>query len=217
MRTLVVLALSLASCASASSTTVAPTAATGETPVPPAAGECLAAPARKAPEGWIDAGQIVVQVAAGKPVSLEVKDASGKTVQPSGPIDASSPRAAREAMRLAACTAGGLVFVVGAPPPETGAFPIAVLKPVKEDEAGDLAMLCAEPKDMPPGMDPSQKATIAAQMYGERLTSTRYRGWLRRLDKAVHADDAAGRAQSVDELARSAGKSGCWFAEMVRR
>jgi hypothetical protein len=154
-------------------------------------------------------------VADGKPVSMQVQDSSGKTVS-SGPVDSSSPQAAREAMRQGACAAGGLVFVVGGKPPESGPFPLAVFRPAKEDEAGDLAQLCAEPRDMPTGVDASQKATIAAQMYGERLTSTRYRAWLHHLDRAVHADDAAGRSKSLDELAKDA-KGACWFADALRR
>jgi hypothetical protein len=213
-----VLAFALAACSGATPASTENPAG-GQVAAPAASDECLATTTRARPEGWVDAGELVVTVAGGKPTSIEVHDASGKAVG-SSPVDASSPEASRESLRKAVCKAGGLLGVVLGKPPESGTTRIAVVRPAKEDEAGDITMLCTEPSDIPADFDPSQKVAVARQMYEEKLTSTRFRSWLHGLDKAVKADDQAEKARRLDDLsaqAKAAGKQACWFADTLRK
>lgn len=219
MRLFTVLLLSLAGCAAADPLPAVSPAATA---TPEAAAEnpadCSAAMTGKRPTGWLDAGKIVITLVDGKPTSIEIHDASGKSA-PSPPIDAATPEASRENLRKAVCLAGGVLGVVAGKPPKSGTMTIDTLRPAKEDAVADLVLLCSEPAEMLADTDPSQKVAIARQMYGERLTSARYRGWLHHLSVAVHDENAAERASQVALLAadaKAAGKTSCWFADSLR-
>jgi hypothetical protein len=219
MRRLTLFALALAGCAA---TDPLPAASPASTAAPEAAAaapaDCSAAMTGKRPEGWIDAGKIVIIMVDGKPTSVEIRDASGKSA-PSPPIDAATPEASRENLRKAVCLAGGVLGVVAGKPPRSGTMTIDTVRPAREDPAADLALLCSEPRDLTADLDPSQKVTIARVKYGEQLTSARYRGWLHHLSVAVHDENAAEKASQLDTLsadAKAAGKTSCWFPDTLR-
>jgi hypothetical protein len=219
MRLLPVVLLALAGCAAADPLPAVSPAATA---TPEAAAEtpadCSAEMTSKRPTGWLDAGTIVITFVDGKTTSVEIRDTSGKSVS-SPPIDAGTPEASRENVRKAVCLAGGVLGVVAGKPPKSGTIIIDTLRPAKEDAAADLALLCSEPTDMLTDADPSQKVTIARHMYGERLTSARYRGWLHHLSVAVHDENATQRSSQIAILsadAKAAGKTSCWFADSLR-
>ena len=219
MRALILLSLSLAACASTDPLPASSPASTGAPEAAsPAPAECFAAMARARPEGWIDAGKIVITMVDGKPTTIEIRDTAGKST-PSPPIDASSPEASRENLLKAVCLAGGVLGVVAGKPPKSGTMTIDTVRPAKEDPAGDLALLCSEPKDMSADLDPSQRVVVARQRYGEQLTSARYRGWIHHLSIAVRNENAADKASHLDTLtadAKAAGKTSCWFADALR-
>jgi hypothetical protein len=213
------LAFALAACSGTTPSPSTGTPAGGTDPAPAAAEECLASLTKARPEGWVDAGELVVSVAGGKPTSIEVRDASGKVLG-TRQADTSSPEASRESLRKAVCEAGGILGVVLGKPPESGTTRIAAVRPAKEDEAGDLERLCAEPREIPPDFDLSQRVVVARAIYEETLTSRRYRSWLHGMDKAVKADDRAEKARRVGELsawAKAAGKQACWFPDTLQK
>jgi hypothetical protein len=228
MRALIALSLAVAGCASTApappasppSTSTPEAAAASSTPSSPpaAAGECFAAIARARPEGWIDTGKIIVTLADGKPTAIEIRDATGKAGPPV-PLVTTSPEASRENLRTTICLAGGVLGVLPGKPPKSGTVTLDVIRPSKEDVAGDLAILCSEPKGLTSDLDDSQKVVIARQIYGEQLTSVRYRGWLHHLGLLRGASDAD-KARQFEILAadaKAAGKSGCWFADVRRQ
>ncbi len=168
----------------------------------------------KPPAGWTAAGRLNIVMKQGKPVSLQVLDTANTVVrQDPAPADA---REARAAMRAAACRIGGvLVMPPGKPQRNTAVMKLLVIRPAAPDEAGDVAMLCAVPDPTLEGgsYDPSQRVTIAAQLYGERLTSPKWRGWLVGMGRELEGarDPAAVRRARAAEL-RAAGREPCWFA-----
>jgi hypothetical protein len=209
------LVLALAGCTSTTTTPVDSTHPNASG----ASGECLASMTQARPEGWVDAGELVVGVSGGKPTTIEVHDASGKVLG-KHPADATSPEASRESLRQAVCEAGGFLGVLLGKPPSSGTTKISVLRPAKEDEAADLTLMCNEPKDMPADFDLSQRVVVARHMYEEVLTSKRYRSWLHGMDNAVKSDDQAEKARRIDDLsaqAKAAGKQTCWFADNLRK
>ena len=220
MRLFPVLFLALAGCAAANP---APAVSPAASAKPEAAAEspddCSAAVTGDRPTGWLAAGKIVVTLVDGKPTSIEIHDASGKS-SPSTPIDGTTIPASRENLRKAVCLAGGVLGVVEGKPPTSGTITIDTLRPAKEDAVADLAILCAEPADMLPEADLGQRVRIARQMYGERLTSPRYRRWLHHLSVALHDENVAERVNQTAILAtdaKAAGKTSCWFADSLRR
>jgi hypothetical protein len=219
MRLLPLLAVVLGGCAAADPLpAVSPAAPLAPETAAGAPADCSAEMTSKRPAGWIDAGKIVITMVDGKPTSVEIRDASGKTA-PSPPIDAATPEASRENLRKAICLAGGVLGVVPGKPPKSGTMIVDTVRPAKEDPVADLALLCSEPTDLPADLDASQKVTVARHMYGERLTSARYRGWLHRLSVAVHDENTAERVRQLDILsadARAAGKTSCWFSDSLR-
>lgn len=181
--------------------------------------------AKKRPPGWVDTGVLVVRVVDGRPTSLDVRDASGKSLG-SQPVaaDATGP-AAREAIAAATCRAGAVLAISPAEPPKSGDVQLALVKPAKEDEPGDLGMLCTQPAEITPDFDPSQRVVIAAAGYEERLTSARWRGWLFSIRASLRtastdADRVTIRRKGGADLsaaAKSQGTASCWFATELSR
>ncbi len=193
---------------------------TTETSHASAPGKCTATTSEKAPAGWVQAGSLVVSVAAGKPTTLDVKDASGKVLG-SETLPAAK-NDAREPIRLAVCKTGGVLGVVqgGKPAPDATSVTLLTYKPAKEDETADVAMLCVMPGDIPPDFDESQRMRVAAMMFEERLTSPRWRTWLFDMSAELRdAGDAAAVAikrKHGTEL-QGAAKGSCWFATQLSR
>jgi hypothetical protein len=168
----------------------------------------------------------VVKVVDGRPASVDVRDASGKSLGSQAvAADATGP-AARQAIAAATCRAGGVLAITpGAEPPKNGDLQLSLVKPAKEDEPGDLGMLCTKPLEVTSDFDPSQRVVIAAAIYEERLTSARWRGWLFSTRASLHeastdADRVTIRRKSAADLAaaaKSAGTATCWFATELSR
>ncbi len=217
----VLLALPLSACGGS-----APPAKSGgdapstETTHASAAGKCTATTSEKVPAGWVQVGSLVVNVAAGKPSTLDVKDASGKVLGTE--TLPAAKKDAREPIRLAVCKTGGVIGVVqgGKPAPDATSVTLLTYKPAKEDEAGDVALLCTMPGDIPPDFDESQRMRVAAMIYEERLTSPRWRTWLTgmgaELRDAAEADATTIKRKHGTEL-QGAAKGACWFATQLSR
>lgn len=180
---------------------------------------CLAAVTNKTPAGWSQVGTVVVAIEGDKPKTIEIKDAAGK-VTSTEPAPA-TPKEMREATRLATCKAGGyLAVIVGAPPKGAASMTLAVLKPAREDEAGDVAVMCKEPSEIPADFDPAQKLVVAAQLFEERLTSSKWRGWLLGMTGELRAADDAARVaikKKHGAALADAAKGSCWFATQLTR
>lgn len=201
-----------------SNPTAPASAAPSAAAVPADDGRCLAATTRKRPtSGWREVGQLVIEVQDGQPTSFEARDASGKVVEKKpAPKDR---REARELMKTLTCRVGGLLATLdGKEPPKngTGTATMIVLEPTAPDEKGDVAMLCKEPVDMPGAdhaLDDQQTVRIAVDFYDERLTTKKWRAWLR--------DAGERKMQAADELAAAARDASittpCWFADGLRR
>lgn len=217
----VVLALSVPACGGS-----APPAKSGgdtpstETSHASAAGKCTATTSEKVPAGWVQAGSLVVHVNAGAPGTLEVKDAAG-SVLATETLPAAK-KDAREPIRLAVCKTGGVLGVIQGGKPDPGATSVTLLtyKPAKEDEAGDVALLCTMPGDIPADFDESQRMRVAAMIYEERLTSPKWRTWLTgmgaELRDAADTDAMAIKRKHGTEL-QGAAKGACWFATQLSR
>jgi hypothetical protein len=197
-------------------TSAAPSASAPATASPPASGggdvRCIAGMTNKRPQGWKEAGFVVITVDGDEPKTFEIHDETGKVV---GTNAAPKGREGREALRNAACRVGGFLVFLEKPAKGATSVKAIVLKPAKEDEAGDLAMMCKEP-ELPAGLDESQKLRIAVEIFEERLTSTKWRGWLFDMNDETRrgADDAAHVATKKKrgaELQAAAGKGTCWF------
>lgn len=188
-----------------------------------ASGKCTATTAEKAPAGWVQAGSLVVHVNAGSPASLELKDATGKVVATE--TLPAAKKDAREPIRLAVCKTGGVLGVVqgGKPAPDATSVTLLTYKPAKEDEAGDVALLCTMPGDIPPDFDESQRMRVAAMMFEERLSSPKWRIWLSdmgaKLRDASDTDAMAIKRKHGTELQGAAGpdRRACWFAAQLAR
>ena len=199
-----------------------PSGADAPTTSAPATGApktCLAAVTNKTPPGWSQVGTVVVKIEGDKPTTIEIKDSSGK-VTSTEPAP-KTPKEMREAMRLTTCKAGGYLAVVsGAPPKGATTMTFAVLNPVREDEAGDLASMCKEPAEIPADFDPSPKLAVAAQLFEERLTSAKWRGWLLGLSEELRSADDAARVtikKTHGAVLADAAKGSCWFATQLTR
>jgi hypothetical protein len=181
---------------------------------------CNAALARKRPAGWKDSGTLTVTIADDRPTRIAVADASGKSLGEQA-VEAQKPEDARRALREAVCRAGGVVGVLEGKPPKSGTATIAVVRPAKEDEAGDVAMLCKEPAGMPADLDAGQKMRVAFETYDEQLTSAKWRGWLHDMSEEMEREGDAGRATvrkkygATLESAPGAPKP-CWFASRLK-
>lgn len=182
------LAVLLVGCGShaASAPAAAPdTAPKEERATTSANGPCLATTARDAPAGWAPSGSIVVGMKSGHPSQLTVID-GGKTVTTETPVE---ERKIRDQIKALTCRANAWLAI----PPKDAVNPekeitFSLYRPSKGDEAADATMLCTLPKEADdPSADESQRATIAAQLYGERLTSVRYRTWFYELDRELGA------------------------------
>ncbi len=217
----VLFALSLSACGGG-----APPAKAGgdvpstETSHAAAPGKCTATTSENVPAGWVQTGSLVVNVVAGKPSTLDVKDASGKVL--STEALPAAKKDAREPIRRAVCKTGGVLGVLqgGKPARDAPTITLLTYKPAKEDEAGDVAMLCTMPVDIPGDFDASQRLRVAAMMYEERLTSPRWRTWLTdmgaELRDASDAAEAAIKHKHGAEL-QGAANGDCWFAKQLSR
>ena len=219
------LALGLVACAShpASTPAASAPAAKEETPTAKTNGPCLATTARDVPTGWAPSGAIVVAMKSGHPSQLTVVD-GGKTIATETPIE---ERKIRDQIRSLTCRANAWLAI----PAKEAMNPdkevtFTLYRPAKNDEAVDTAMLCSLPKEADdPSADESQRATIAAQLYGERLTSVRYRSWFFELDRELGAattdTDRVTIKQKHGEKLTALLKTGhvpsdrCWFTKVL--
>jgi hypothetical protein len=193
----------------------------------PPEGRCLATTTRHRPDaGWTEVGKLVVALADGQPTSFEAQDASG-TVLESKPAPKNG-KAARELIENLTCRLGGLIALLDGPEPSKEGAATAsmiVLRPIAPDERADISVLCAAPSGMPAGAGESQKLRIALALFDERLTSLRWRAWLR--DLAVASADTEGaariatRTSKADELRAAADRTrvngACWLETLLRR
>ena len=162
----------------------------------------------------------------GQPTAIEARDVSGKAI-----ASKPAPRSGREAQALIAeltCKLGGLLAALDGPePPKDGpaTATLFVIKPALSDEKLDVAILCKEPDDLPADADESQKTAIAFQMFQERLTTQRWRAWLKDLVAENRTTEGSARvtmrkrrADELHEHAEGAGITGaCWFEAALRR
>ncbi len=192
---------------------------------PPSSEPCDASFAKKKPAGWVDVGTLVVQVKDDMPTGWELKDASGKKVD-GGDISVKSARAAADMVSQKICRVGGVLAVYDEKAPQSGSMSAVVVKPAKEDEAGDVATMCKPLSEeiMKIKPDESQQLRIAIQVYEESLTSKKWRGWVRDwAQKMRKADPTAApglrksQGQELETAAKGAGIKSCWFATSLAR
>lgn len=175
--------------------------------------------------GWVDAGKLTITTADKKTSSAELRDASGHVVtRPSAPSDAG---AFKTWMAESVCAVGGYVLVLDGAAVQAAekggktTLEGVVVRPGKDDEAADLATLCAEPKlALPADAPPLKRFVAATEEYGETLTSKRWRGWLFTTMGYGSFDVApppkAHQADELDAAAKQANLGTCWFATMLR-
>jgi hypothetical protein len=160
------------------------TAAQGAVPAEP----CIAAMTEQRPTAPTDqVGAITVRVQE-PTCTVETKASDGTVSKASHPC--ADRNTMREAMRQAACKAGGDVFWLNGPPPAKGANAVVELvvgRYSKPDEGADLKLICApfaalplpNGKTLDPNsVDESQRARIRAAVLEESLTSRKWRLWL---------------------------------------
>jgi hypothetical protein len=164
----------------------------------------------------------VITVKDEMPTSYELLDASGKKVD-SGEISAKGARAAGDAVAQKICKIDGVLAVYESKAePTTGSMTASVVKPAREDEAGDLAMMCKPlAADLMKSTDESQQRRIAAQMYEETLSSKKWRGWMHEWSEKIRKADSGARPAllkgQADELDAAAKTKDCWFVTMLRK
>lgn len=189
------------------------------------AAACYASLTAVRPAGWVEVGKLVITVKDGMPVGFELRDASGAKVD-AGDVSLQSPRAAGDYVAQKVCRIGGVMAVYDGQPVDGRPMVAIVVKPANEDPASDLADLCKEPIwKGGGGLDEAQKRRVAMATYEERLTSSRWRGWLFDMETKVRkTNDPAARAAamsaSADVLAQaavSAGIKDCWYAGALQK
>ncbi len=185
---------------------------------PASKGRCVGAVSKKVPAGWVEVGAVAATIEGDRLVKLELKDASGKVVATETP--GADKVAGRKAIADAPCKLGGVLLVVPAKE-QPGLTTLKVYKPAKEDEAGDVALMCTNPAEIPADFDDSQRARVAVALFEERLTSSRWRAWLADMSaELAAASDEAGwiaiKRKRAPEL-KSAAKGDCWFATQLAR
>ncbi len=211
-------------CGSSSKSAAEAKPPTTESKAPVSEGPCTATLTSERKPDWVETGTLTITLSADKPTGAILRDASRKPVM-TDPMPSDGERAT-EWMLKSACAVGA-VFLYLPKEQQTikdGPVVVSLLRPAKEDEAGDLAMLCHEPAGVPADFDPTQKLMVAVVQYDESLTSSRWRGWLRGMDvemKKASGPDArrAIKGKGADELDAAAKKQGlgsCWLATALR-
>lgn len=228
MRALLV--LGLVACGAAPAV-VPPPAAPPSAPAPvpsepaPTTAACHGSFAKKKPAGWVEVGTLLVKVKDEMPVGYELRDGTGKKVD-EGDINVKSARAAGEAVAQKICRIDGVLAVYEEKAGAGGTMTVSVVKPAREDEAGDVAAMCKPLSDdiMKIKPDPSQQVRIALDVYTESLTSKKWRAWLHdgaeKVRKASEGERVAARRSlgaDLEAAAKTAGLKDCWFASSLKK
>jgi hypothetical protein len=215
MRTVLVIAVSLAlgGCGGGSSTEpaakdpVTPSSSSSPAPSADANAPCVATMTDRRPDAAIEeVGRISAHVKGS--CSLDVQPKSGAKS-----VVACEPKTARQTISSAACGMGGdVAWLVSDPAAAdaTGDAQVAVGRFTKPDAKADLVLICAPfstlknprtGKALDEGQfDASQRARIRAEVLEATMTSKQWRLWLRRL-----LDDRAAAVKELRDAARSAG------------
>lgn len=199
---------------------------------PKNAGPCVATLTGEKGTGWVPAGSLAISVTEKEVTKVELKDVAGKVV-PTENTPKDKDADFKSFIVASTCKVGGVFAVIdeqknkGAAAAKSGTLVIDLYRPEKDDEPGDVALLCARPPILdkaPKDLDPSQEIRIAASFYEESLTSQKWRSWLmtmsRDLSKAEEEKVAVGiktaKAEELERAGKAAGKGSCWFANGLR-
>ena len=183
--------------------------------IAPSHRRCLASFAATRPaSGWIETGKLLVSTRKGHAFAVEVRDARGHVVE--------FVRLMREHEVLTvACKIDGVLLVLDGAPANDGVHSVTVLRPAREDERGDVALLCNKPA-IPSAPDDAALWRATLDAFAERLTSTRWRTWLFDLDASIFGrrgddDEPLRKADELEAAAKSAGIAACWTSTELRR
>jgi hypothetical protein len=164
---------------------------------------------------WKQVGSLVVAVQGQEPASVEVRDASGRSIET---VKVTNKKEMRSLAAKMTCRVGGVLYLAPAGKPVDGMLEMKVLAAASQDPTRDLQSFCGVP-EMPQGFDPSQQRRVAVEIYEESLGTTRWREWLftlsSKLQSAPEQEGAALRKKAGEELAAAAKQAGiqeCWFA-----
>src|SRR5688572_4106317 len=143
---------------------------------------CVVGMARHKPtSGWTHVGSIIVTIEDRSTKSFEIQDANGKVLE-SKPAPKGDPKKSLALVEEATCKLGGMLAALDSDlPNQEGTAVFLVLKPNAEDEKADVVMLCKLPEAMPDGIDGVQEMRLAFDLYEERLTTKKWRAWLKDL------------------------------------
>jgi hypothetical protein len=191
----------------------------------PNASGCVAGMARHKPaSGWTQVGSITLYIEDDHAKSFELRDARDNVIE-SKPAPKGDAKASLAMLEAWTCKLGGVLAALdGDLPTQTGTALFFVLKPAAEDEKADLVLFCKPPEDLPDALEDAQQTRLAFDIYEERLTTKKWRLWLRDLGTKSGALEGAARvamrAKKADELAAGAKKAGiksCWFEQRLRK
>ena len=178
------------------------------------------------PSGWLKTGDILITMAGGAPVQIEVRDPSGAVVKVL-PVKTDDRAAFRVLVRQEICLLGGVFGVPRADgpkkEPKDGVLPVEAIAPEVEDEHADLALLC-KPRPTVSGVTPEE---AFADLRGDLrwLTSTRLRALHQRdmdmFENEMGADEKhpvsmKARANELAAIAAEAGFAKCSYVDLLR-
>jgi hypothetical protein len=190
----------------------APSATTDSRP----AGICTATIGDKVLAGWVPVGVVEVALRAGSPTSIQAVDAGGNVV---GTEPVTSPDKLPEKVLVRnVCLTGGLMGIFPERPgPQATSMKFLTYRPAKADESADLADLCSKPVEIEASYDQDQEMVHAWGVYGDRLTSTKWRTWLYQASARVHANDATyiAVAHVVGAELQTQAQRTCYFADLL--
>jgi hypothetical protein len=210
--------LACTACASPSSTPPPATPSSASATAAAGVGPCLATQATR-----LGAGEDEVATAT---LHLTPEACTIELRSPAGPITAPAcdKAAPKVSMRMAACAAGGDVWI-GDPArsdEKTGTIVATIARFRAPDPKADLALICApfatlrEPGsgkalgDMPT-LDPSQKARVRYEILADSVGSHEWRLWMHEI-----SDDRADHAAATAKLRDAAKAAGQCQAEWVK-
>lgn len=190
------------------------------------------------PAGWKVVGTIEILV-SGRPepgaVQFDgyvIKDATGKAVaEKQLPAQMKSEEEFRKALADGMCSIGGAAAVAPADRKSeaeldnelktTGKtrLALAVLASPPENEAADLDLLCTKPKDIDEQPDDPRARQLGYLFDGfdryRFLSSRKWRDFMGQIRAAEGQDAVHARSRDLQNAARAAGKTTCWFAQVL--
>ena len=206
---LLVPSIFLLACGSAQPLAASPAGASAASGAAPAAEPCLASISVNPPSTPVEeVGSITLHLGKGV-CSIDARGLRG----PARPtVSCDSPRNAREAALLAACSLGGdkLWPRTREQAKDAPVMEMVVGRLTQGDPRADLALICAPFTSLvnpatgktldASGIDPSQRAVIRASLLAESMTSKQWRLWLHGL-----RDDREASIATLRAAAKAAG------------